>query len=126
MKLLLPIFIAMFSLSANAVDCNVHKIFCKIKEVQPRMSDQRAMELSDALYVNAKKYKGDAMLAVAIGMQETSLRETDRKERVILFGENDTWEIIEGSTDICMFQFHVNTIVEYKINPVKLKNDLNY
>jgi hypothetical protein len=25
-----------------------------------------------------------------------------------------------------MFQFHVNTIVNYKIDPVRLKNDIDY
>ncbi len=49
------------------------------------MNDKRAMRLSNIVYKKARKYKGDANLAVAIAMQENSLRQKNRKQNVIQF-----------------------------------------
>ena len=124
----------LFSTQALAkVDCNKHKIYCKIKELRPKMSNSEAMELSNILYKKAKKYNGDAMLAVAIGMQETGLKERHRKQNIIQFykeceGDDcqEAWRIVKGITDVCMFQFHVDTIVNHSMDPIRLKNDINY
>lgn len=130
--LLLPIF--MFSLAHAEVDCSKHKIYCKIKSLKPTINNQKAMRLSNIMHKKARKYKGDANLAVAIGMQENSLRQRNRQQNVIQFYDvcdaegvcRENWRVVRGASDICMFQFHVNTITAYDIDPVKLKNDLDY
>ncbi len=133
MKTLLFITL-LFSTSIFAkIDCQKHKVYCKIKELRPNMSFKKAMKLSNIIYNKSKKYKGDANLAVAIGMQETSLKERHRQQNIIQFQKEceeesckESWHVLRGYSDICMFQFHVNTIVANKIDPVKLKNDLEY
>jgi hypothetical protein len=125
----------LFSLAGNAysIPCNKHPIYCKIKQLRPKMPNQQAMQLSNIFHINAKKYNGDPILAVAIAMQETGLRSKQRHQKVIQFATeclkdqcNETWQVIQGVSDVCMFQIHIGTILNYKINPVKLKNDLNY
>ena len=85
MKILLLIILLFSTGSFAKVDCQKHKVYCKIKELRPNMSVKKAMKLSNIIYSKSKKYKGDPMLAVAIGMQETSLRERHRKQNIIQF-----------------------------------------
>lgn len=124
----------LFSLSANAeVDCNKHKIYCKIKDLKPGMSKIKAMSLSNKIYKHSRAHGGDPRLAVAIAMQETGLREINRKQNVIKFETScvngvckKTWHVTRGVTDMCMFQFHVNTILTYDMDPIKLNEDIDY
>jgi len=133
-KTLLLLSFLILSVAHADVDCNKHKIYCKIKSLKSNMNNKKAMRLSNIIYKKARKYKGDAILAVAIGMQENSLRQRDRKQNVIQFYDvcdekghcKENWRILRGVSDVCLFQFHVNTIVSYNINPVKLKNNLDY
>lgn len=134
MKKILLLFSILISQASASVDCNRHKIYCKIKTLRPSMPNNKAMDLSNVIYKKSKKYNGDPTLAVAIAMQETGIgRKTLRKQDVIQFytecDKRKCWEdykIVNGVSDVCMFQFHVNTIRNYKMDPVKLKNDLNY
>lgn len=64
----------LFSFNANAVDCDKHKIYCKVIELQPKIDKAFAMELSNIIYKKSKKYDIDPMLSVAILNQESSLR----------------------------------------------------
>lgn len=135
MKKLLLMTVILYSAKLSAkVDCDTHKLYCKIKTLRPNMSYQKAMKLSNILYKKAKKYKGDANLAIAIGMQETGLKERNRRQNVIQFDKQclengqciESWKIERGVTDICMFQFHVDTIVRHNMDPIRLKNDITY
>lgn len=119
-----------FSTIGNAQEFD---LYSKIKSLRPTMPANAAYSLSKLIHKYAKKHNGNAKLAIAIAMQETSLRQKNRTQNVIEFKKTcngdscvESWQVIKGSTDICMFQFHVNTIVYYQINPIKLKNDLNY
>lgn len=124
----------LFSTTAFAeVDCSKHKIYCKIKDLKPSMADSKAMSLSNKIYKYSRKHGGDPMLAVAIAMQETGLQDINRKQNIIKFEEkclngicNKTWSVKRGVTDICMFQFHVNTILTYNMDPIKLNEDIDY
>jgi len=115
------------SLQAKPVNCKKHKLYCKIKKLKPRMSKKQAMSLSNIIYKQSKIHRGDPNLAVAIGMQETGLRNINRTQNIIQFNKDKTtWTVRRGVSDVCMYQFHVNTIVSYKIDPIKLLSDINY
>jgi len=120
------LFLLVLSTQALAIDCEIHKVFCKIKELRPNMGDKEAMDLSNLIYKESKDQGGDPLLAVAIAMQETSLKDKSRTQMVIKFGPDDSWRVEEGVTDVCMFQFHVRTIIYYKMDPVKLRDDAEY
>lgn len=112
-----------------AMDCEKHPIYCHIKSLRPKMDSKKAMKLSNMLHVYSRKYKTkNAILSVAIAMQETSLRsDLSRRQNVIIFNEEMTeWEVVKGYSDICMFQFHVGTIVREKLDPIKLITNLEY
>ena len=113
---------------AKEVDCGKHPIYCNIVDKRPDMSKSKAMKLSNLIYKYAKKYKQDPHLSIAIGMQETGLRQISRKQSVIIFDETfpNGWKKIRGHSDICMFQFHANTIVSHELDPIRLKDDLEY
>jgi len=115
------------------IDCSKHKIYCKIKALRSDMSYEKAMGLSNVIYRNSRKKDDDPTLAIAIAMQETGLREISRSQKIIQFSEEcnkkgcfESWSVSKGVSDVCMFQFHVNTILDYKIDPIKLRDDINY
>jgi hypothetical protein len=119
------LIILLFSLNLYAnINCETHPIYCRILELKPHINKKYAMKLSNIIY----KYKGNnnPNLSLAIAMQETTMRETMRSGKVIVFDDNDGYQIVEGFTDICMYQFHVDTIINYNLDPVLLKNDLDY
>lgn len=117
------------ALEANAANCVKHPIFCQIKRLKPNIGYKKAMRLSNMFYRSARKYKvNNPIRSVAIAMQETSLNlKLSRIQNIIIFNDDMTkWEVIRGYSDICMFQFHVNTIVNEKLDPIRLKTDINY
>jgi len=82
----MQILFILISLSlASNVDCESHPIFCKIVSLQPQVDKNQAMEWSNQISQYAKIHEGDPMLAVAIAMQETSLKNISRKGKVIRF-----------------------------------------
>ena len=134
-SLFLLLFLFCIGAAKAEVDCSKHKIYCKIKDLKPSMDNSYAMKLSNLLYKYSIKYNGSPKLAVAIAMQETSLRyDKNRKQRVIQFFEqcdsqgncHESYRVIDGVSDVCMFQFHVNTILNHNMDPVRLKNDIEY
>ena len=112
---------------AKEVDCEKHSIYCNIIDKNPKISKKRAMQLSNIIYKYSKKYNQNPHISVAVGMQETRLRNIHRKQNVIVFGEDGkSWEVVRGISDVCMFQFHVDTIIAHELDPIKLKDDIEY
>lgn len=143
-NLILVIFMILIAVSmgnVDAADCERHPIYCHIKRVKPSMNNKKAMRLSNLMYKYARKYKiKNAIRSVAIAMQETNLRNINRSQTVIIFetkcGDDssmtliwpciETFKYVKGYSDISLFQFHALTIKHYKLDPVKLKNNLEY
>jgi len=130
MKVLL---LLLLSFSAHAFDASKHPIYSQIVKNNPPIDKKYAMKLSNIIYKYAKKHSGDPTLAVAIATQETMLKNRHRRQNVIQFFEkcdeekcSEDWKVVRGVSDVCMFQFHVNTIVNYNIDPIKLKNNIEY
>lgn len=112
-----------------AVSCERHPIYCHIKSLKPKMKNKRVMKISNLFHKYSRVHKiSNPILSVAIAMQETNFRpEKSRKQDIIVFNKEMTdWKVIRGYTDICMFQFHVGTIVKEKMDPIKLKIDLEH
>ena len=135
-RILIIATIGMFLLSftAEAANCDKHPIYCKIKSLKPKMPYKRAMRLSNLMCKSARKHKvKNVIRSVAIAMQETSLRNVDRKQTIIVFDKKciegkceETFRYVRGSSDISIFQFHTLTIKRYNMDAVKLKNNLEY
>jgi ribosomal protein L7Ae-like RNA K-turn-binding protein len=115
-------------------DCNKHKLYCAIVKLRPDMRKEWAMELSNAVYKYSKKYGLDPYRSLAIGMQESSLKRINRKQEMVVLketcDENEvcevSYEIVEGYTDISLWQFHVKTIKAYNMDLVRLSTDIDY
>jgi hypothetical protein len=123
-KLLL---ILLFPLTSFAVDCKSHKIYCHIKKVKPTIEHNFAMELSNLIYQYSKKYKTNPRVSVCIGLQETRLQVEHRKDRVVTgFDHNNKPIIVEGITDFNIFQIHLRTAENYKLNIYRLYHDFEY
>lgn len=105
-----------------AIDCSIHRIYCKIVELKPSVNKSFAMELSNYLYAASRHYGTEPMVSVAIAMQESSLRNIDRYETVL----TKDGKYIRGVSDIGVFQFHVNTVKNLKLDPQRLRSDLSY
>jgi len=119
------LFLLIFCLSSSysfAVDCSLHKIYCRIVELKPGVNKSFAMELSNYLYAASKHYGTNPMISVAIAMQESSLRNIDRYETVL----TSKGRYVKGVTDIGVFQFHVTTIKNLNIDAPRLRSDLRY
>jgi hypothetical protein len=79
--LLLALLAFGFSNTAEAkVDCNRHKIYCKIKKLQPRIKYARAMQISNYIYRLARAHNIDPMVSVAILHQENRFRDVHTYE----------------------------------------------
>ncbi len=125
MKYLFMTLILLSPITAKAIDCSKHKIFCKIKELNSSVNDKYAMRLSNLLYKYSKKYKTDPMVSIAIAMQETGIRNIDRKTRALV--KQDNGEVIKTVvTDVGIFQFHVDTIEYYNLDVQLIRSDLEY
>ena len=77
--------------------------------------------------------KMDPMRSLAIAMQETSLSNIHRKRNVFVFFEKcadskcvKSYKEVEGYSDLSIFQFHVDTIKYFNIDPIKLNSSLEY
>ena len=67
--------------SAKDINCDKHPIYCKIQSLKPKMTKKKAMQLSNMMYKSAHKYGiKDVIISVAIAMQETGLRNINRKQ----------------------------------------------
>lgn len=127
MRFIILLFVIFASVKANGQDCERHPIYCNIVDKKPKISPKYAMYMSNLIYKYSKKYKQDAKISIAIGMQETRLRQINRRQNIIIFNDDNTsWKIVKGYTDLCMYQFHVDTIVSHNLDPIKLKDDVEY
>lgn len=134
MKYLLAIVFAMFlSTEAYSIDCSKHKIYCKIKSLRPKVDKKWAMRFSNIIYKKAKKYGQDPIRSVAIAMQESSLRQINRKQKILVMKEicqdgecYHAYATITGLTDLSIWQFHIETAAAYKVDFGRLQEDLEY
>lgn len=126
--LIVWLFLPATQVNASEIDCEKHAIYCDIVDKNPRIDKTYAMKLSNLMYKYSQKYDQNPHISVAVGMQETGLRNISRKQNIIIYDDiyPKGWKVVRGYTDVCMFQFHVNTITSHKLDPLKLKNDLNY
>jgi hypothetical protein len=113
------------STEVHSIDCLKHPVFCHIKRVAPHLSPKKSLELSNLISKYAKKYDQDPHISVAIAAQESSFRFTNRKSKVVLFSKNG-YEIVEGGTDLCMFQIHINTALNEGLSILKLHKNIEY
>lgn len=75
MRVLLVLAALLFAKPAFAgVDCNVHKIYCRIVELRPDIDKDRAMRLSNYIFKYSKEFNVDPMVSVAILHQENRFR----------------------------------------------------
>lgn len=115
-------------------NCELHKLYCKTMELQPSVDPTWAMKFADTLLRYSKKYTMDPWLSLAIAMQESSLLNPKPNTKTIVFKRvcddehhcRKTHEIITGYSDLSVFQIHVETILYYDLDPVRLSNDLDY
>lgn len=101
-----------------------HPIYSKIVKLKPNIDKKYAMYLSNLIHKYAKKYNQNPFISVAIAMQESGIRNISRSQSVVLL--NNPIKIVKGYSDICLFQIHVNTAVNYNIDILKLSKSLDY
>lgn len=107
--------------------CEQNKVYCTLAKNRPDMDRLTLQRIANLFHKFAEKYDQDPVISVAIGMQETGLKQIDRKKNIIVFSPDGlSWKIERGVTDVCMFQFHVDTIVDQGIDPLMLKNNISY
>lgn len=113
--------------------CRTHKVYCHILKLRPKIDKNWALQFSNLLYRYGKRYKMDPMRSLAIAMQETSLKNKNRAQKIIVFKKKckegkceNSFETVEGFSDLSIFQFHVETIKYFDIDPIKLTNSLEY
>lgn len=119
---------------AWGVDCKVHKIYCKIVELQPAIDKTFAMELSNKISRKAKTYNIDPMVSLAILNQESSLRNintfsVNKKVTKTCDTKGCTKLVIEEYevVDMTMAQINISTALHLNFDVNKLFNlDLDY
>lgn len=124
----LSLWIALSLFEAKAeTDCSQNPVYCTLIKNRPDMDRLTLRRIANSFSKYAQKYGQDPITSVAIGMQETGLNQINRPKNIIVFDPNGiTWRVERGVTDVCMFQFHVDTIIDQGIDPIKLKNSVDY
>ena len=120
--------------NAPTVNCKTHPLYCRIIQLNPQANKPWAMKLSNKLAKYSKQHKQDPYRSLAIAMQESALKMINRTDQIIVFKKQCTdagpctqsYKIIHGVTDVGLFQFHVKTILAYKLDPIRLQTDLDY
>lgn len=112
-KLLLALLTLTSADLAFGKDCAAHPLYCTILDLQPRATPAWAMQLSNSVARHAARQGVDPYLLLAIGMQESSLRDVNR-----LRGDQ--------ITDVGVFQLHVDTITAHGYDRARLLEDLDY
>lgn len=121
MRYILVALLGLYATTSYAkVDCETHKVYCKIIKLQPRMDKARAMELSNIIYKNAKEHNIDPMISVAILNQENRFRdihtyEVERKEEAGCHMTSCVKKVVEHHevADMTLAQINVRTAVGY-------------
>lgn len=137
MKYLIIIFLIFSGICmadvAWGIDCNKHKVFCKIKELRPDIDTEFALALSNTIYKKAKKFGIDPMISVAIAMQESSLRNINRESYGVIKNCTnpeavDTMDCKPRKviTDIGIFQINTASVFHYDLDIEKLLTEIDY
>lgn len=116
------LFLLILCNSAIANECDKHPIYCNIIKVKPTVNKTLAMELSNHIYKYSKEYDTNPIISVAIAMQESSLRNIDRKGKIL----NKQGRVVTGISDIGIFQIHIETAKNNSIDMIRLRTDLEY
>lgn len=136
MKALIIIGIMFFASTAyGKVNCNIHKLYCAIVKLKPKINKKFAMKLSNSIYKASKKHKVDPYRAIAIMRQESSInmnaRNTGSKSKS--HKECDEWEkctIVKTTTtkttDFGLFQFHIKTMQIHDLDIKQVMTDMNF
>jgi hypothetical protein len=82
-------------------------------KLQPKLSQDTALELAFLLHKYSQQYRTDPYLSLAIGMQESGLQQINRVHKGKV-------------TDYGMFQFHYRTAQWMQLDVVRLQLDLGY
>lgn len=101
-----------FKVSAQTLD--KHPLRTALQTLQPKLNNEEALILSNLIYKYSIKYNVDPYRVIAIGMQESGLKNIDRLSKNGII------------TDIGIFQFNVGTIDIYKLDSRRLKDDISY
>jgi len=139
MKQILLLSFLVFSCQIYAFDCKKDKICNKIFNLM-NIKDKNDAEMYTSLFKKySLKYGIDPKISIAIAKQESNLNhKTHRKTNVIIYESKcyaksdddikciETAKIVNATTDVGYFQIHVNTIKNYELDPLRLKNDIEY
>ena len=136
MRALILIGIMFFaSTGYSKTNCNVHKLYCAIVKLKPKINKKFAMKLSNVIYKASKKHKVDPYRAIAIMRQESGInmnarnvgtkakshRECDEWERCVIVKTTTT-----ETTDFGLFQFHIKTMQRHDLNIKKVMTSMDF
>jgi len=119
----------------SKTNCNIHKLYCAIVKLRPKINKTFAMKLSNAVYKAAKKHKVDPYRAIAIMRQESSINMNARNvgSKAKSHKECDEWErcviiktITTETTDFGLFQFHIRTMQRHNLDIKRVMTDMNF
>ena len=127
----LVISLSLFCMTASAkttpVDCQHHPLYCHILTLQPNIDKPWAMNFSNLLFRYSKRHQLDPWISLAIAMQESSLKKNQRKIPVLIQYQDcqttpcqKKLRLVQGISDIGLFQLHVNTIKKYHLGSCAL------
>lgn len=134
MKYFIAIMLLGFSVNAYAENCKIHKIYCKIIKLQPRIDKVKAMKISNIVYTNAKAIGIDPMVSIAILNQENRFRDenTYHIERKVIekcdkkMCTKTVTEIYKVA-DMGIAQINIKTAIDYGFDIKRLyDHDLEY
>lgn len=121
MQYLIAAVLLLVATQAEAkVNCKVHPIFCKIKKLNTRLSDDKAMEISNHIHKWSQLYKIDPSISIAILMQENRFRDKHTFE----VSKQETMECNHTS---CYRQIHeVHEVVDMGIAQINIRTAVAY
>lgn len=117
------------------INCSLHKIYCAIVELRPNIDKDFAMQLSNVIHVESKKYRVDPYRVVAIMYQESGIvtHALNKKydKRVIKECDDNldcVTTIVETSTvtDYGLFQFHRRTMEIHDLDVHTVMNNWRF
>ena len=111
---------------------NLNEVGKIITKLFPKYSKERALEIGKYIEKYSKEYGLDKWRSTAIGMQESVFRDPKPKQFIVFdkrcFNSHcgEVSRLERGYRDVGIWQFWVQTIKDYNLNPILLKNDINY
>lgn len=116
------------------LDCNQHRLYCKILKFNPKIDPAWAMTLSNKIYTKAKNNGVDPNISLAILMQESSLenKNTFRVDQHIekKCDQKSCTKIVTEThhvVDMTIAQININTAVQFGFDIQRLFSlDLDY